>query len=104
MFSLKLESDYHSNYKADMVNYLKGDMPRKNLNKDFISFLEKIDEIEDKIREVNDCFMSLQKKYMLLFALRDFRNLFKDSQLKEEMLRYMEYKESIEDNNEVLSS
>lgn len=97
-----MNTDYHSSYKEDMVNYLVKDMPRDKLNEDFLSFLEKIDELESSVREINNCFRDLEKKYILLFSLRDFRNLFKDDKLREEMLDYIKYKGSME--NEVLPS
>lgn len=102
MFSVRLVTDYSSTYKEDMLQYLKNDVNRNKLNKDFISFLDKIDELEAKVTDLNDSYRALEKKYILLFSLRDFRNLFRDEKLKEEMLRYIEFKGNIED--EILPS
>lgn len=93
MFNIKIEADYYNSFKSDMLNYLRSEMPRKELGKDFIDFLGKIDSLEEKIREINSSYAELEKKYMLLFTLKDFRNLFQDKSFKQEMINYIKYKE-----------
>lgn len=103
MFSFNIaSSDYWGGFKTDMLQYLKNEVSRKELNKDFSCLFDKIEEIEEKVADINKFFAEIEKKYILLFRLKDFRSLFRDESFKLEMLNYMKYKE--EADHEVLSS
>lgn len=105
MFSVKIEADYHNNFKADMLYYLRGEISKNNLTKDFIDLFEKISEVEEKVSELNKSYLDLEKKYVLLFRVRDFRQLFQDASFRQEMFNYIKYKGEIsEETNEVLSA
>lgn len=98
MFSLKMEADYWTSFKVDLINYLKTEVPRDKLNKDFNDLMDKMDQIQSIINKMNSSFIELEKKYMLLFSIKDFRNLFQDQNFKEEMLNYIKYKGEIKES------